>query len=101
MRFDRSGREGLGLNTPSITSIPLSYPAELRYEPRVISGFRSVLEPSDAIEQELLDSAPNRFWGDRLKLQQCELIEFPKEPDAVDRDTWISSKSTQETGAYA
>ena len=65
--------KGLGLNTPSITSIPLSYPAELRYEPRVISGFRSVLEPSDAIEQELLDSAPNRFWGDRLKLQHESL----------------------------
>jgi len=61
------------LNTPSITSIPLSYPAELRYEPRVISGFRSVLEPSDAIKQELLDSAPNRFWGDRLKLQHESL----------------------------
>ena len=33
------------MNTPFIASAPQLYPMELRYEPRVISGFRPVLEP--------------------------------------------------------
>jgi tryptophanyl-tRNA synthetase len=37
------------LNTPSITSVSQSYPADLRYEPRVISGFRPVIEPHLAL----------------------------------------------------
>ncbi|HEY7404458.1 MAG TPA: hypothetical protein VIB39_13110 [Candidatus Angelobacter sp.] len=37
------------MNTPSITSVPQRYPAELRYEPRVISGFRPVTEPHLAL----------------------------------------------------
>lgn len=37
------------MNTPLITSAPQPYPVELRYEPRVISGFRPVLEPHLAL----------------------------------------------------
>lgn len=37
------------MNTPSVTSIPQTYPAELRYELRVISGFRPVTEPHLAL----------------------------------------------------
>jgi tryptophanyl-tRNA synthetase len=37
------------VSTPSITGTPQHYPAELRYEPRVISGFRPVLEPHLAL----------------------------------------------------
>src|SRR5262245_22424697 len=37
------------VSTPSIAGAPQHYPAELRYEPRVISGFRPVIEPHLAL----------------------------------------------------
>jgi tryptophanyl-tRNA synthetase len=54
------------LNTPSITSAPQNYPAELRYEPRVISGFRPVIEPHLALYFGVLQhivSEQNRHPG--------------------------------------
>ena len=37
------------LETTSIVSVPQDYPVELRYEPRVVSGFRPVIEPHLAL----------------------------------------------------
>lgn len=54
------------LNMPSVSSVPQHYPAELRYEPRVISGFRPVTEPHLALYFGVLQhivSEQNRHPG--------------------------------------
>jgi tryptophanyl-tRNA synthetase len=57
---------GTRLNTPTITGAPQHYPAELRYEPRVISGFRPVTDPHLALYFGVLQhivSEQNRHPG--------------------------------------
>jgi tryptophanyl-tRNA synthetase len=47
------------LNTPSTINVPQNYPAELRYEPRVISGFRPLSDPHLALYFGVLQHVVN------------------------------------------